>query len=363
MAVRERGDQATAPPPASVTAVQPLPTSWNEMVRRIGGTPLVWVGMRLGRQSWRLRLKLESHNPLGSIKDRTAYSLIRAAEANRPVGERMVVVESTSGNLGAALAALCRLRGHAFIAVVDQKVSPRNLDLMRRFGARIELADQPSADGSFLADRIAWVRRICTSEPGAHWTNQYANPANPMIHFRQTGPEILRATGHEMDCIFIAASTGGTLAGIAEYLRRTVPRRSVRVVGVDAQGSVALGGQPGPRQLAGYGASRRSRFVQDRHVDETVWVADAETVAICRKLAAETGLWLGGSGGAVVAACVRYLRCQPHVTGPVCVCPDGGDKYLDSIYDDGWVHRHDIEVGRAFERYREMGLRFFPLHG
>jgi 2,3-diaminopropionate biosynthesis protein SbnA len=346
------------------TARKTPPTSWEELAARIGGTPLAPVEVRLGRRRWTLLLKLEGHNPIGSIKDRTAVGLLRSLEARHPGEGALTVVESTSGNLGAALAAMCRLRGHSFIAVVDPNVSAENLGWMERFGARIEMADRADESGSYLADRIELVRRICRTEPNVHWTDQYSNPANPRIHFRQTGPEIVRQAGHDMDCVFAAVSTGGTLAGITRYVRaasRAAAARGgpgVKVIGVDAVGSLALGGRPGLRRLTGHGASCRSDFVDIEDLDEIRWIGDADTIAMCHKLTTEAGLCLGGSSGAVVAACVQYLIRHPDTRKPVCVCPDGGFKYRESIYHDAWVRDREIAVDDALARYEELGLRF-----
>jgi 2,3-diaminopropionate biosynthesis protein SbnA len=330
------------------------------MVHRIGRTPLIPMEVRIGGRRWVLRLKLEGHNPLGSIKDRTAYGLIRSVEQERAADDPLTIVESTSGNLGAALAAMCKLRGHSLIAVVDPKTSPSNLSLMEHFGAEIEMVHRQDEAGSYLDERLARVKSICADE-GASWTNQYANPANPGIHFRQTGPEIIMEAGHDTDFVFVAVSTGGTLAGIAGYLRSLRPKVITKVIAVDAVGSVALRTWPSTRKLTGYGSSCPSNFVDVGQMDGNAWVDDAETVATCRKLSEEAGLCLGGSSGAVVAASVRQLARNPHIRKIVCVCPDDGHKYRDSIYDDGWVRDRGIAVDETLDRYDAMRLRFAPL--
>lgn len=335
-----------------------LPHSWDEMIGKIGGTPIAAVNVQRDNRSRHIYLKLEKHNPLGSIKDRTAYALIRAAEAERPEARSLRIVESTSGNLGAALAALCALRGHSFVAVVDPKVSPANLSLMRYFGARIETADRADEAGSYLKDRLYRVQEICDNEEGAHWTNQYKNPANPRIHFLRTGPEVLCQMSSRLDSVFVSASTGGTLAGIASYLRIAMPAEYPRIIGVDARGSVALGGLPSTRHLTGHGASNRSEFIRPSELDATVRVSDADAVALCWKLRDEAGLCLGGSSGAAVAACIRSIGRQPDLRRPVCVCPDDGGKYRQSVYDEAWLAERGIDLARALERYESTTLRF-----
>lgn len=349
-----------AEPAAWPTPHRPSPPrTWSELVRRIGDTPLVPIGVEVDGKRWTVLLKLESANPFGSIKDRTAYGLIRSLEVEHASENELTIVESTSGNLGAALAQMCRLRGHQFIAVVDPKVVPANLALIKAAGARIELVSEADETGNYLAARIARVQEICAATSVAHWSNQYARAANPRVHYLQTGPEILRQAGGNIDLVVVAVSTGGTLSGIATFMRSASP--GTTVIGVDVEGSVALGGRPSTRWLTGIGANRRSHFVGDRHLDERTWVADALAIAICRKLHNEAGLYLGGSSGAVLAACISHLRRHTKVRRAVCVCPDDGAKYRESLYDDGWVRDREIDLNRALEKLAARGLRFMPV--
>jgi cysteine synthase A len=257
-----------------------------------------------------------------------------------------------------ALAEMCRLRGHTFVGVVDPKVSPANLAAMKRAGAQVEWATRADETGNYLQERIARVRAMCAAEPGVYWSNQYGRSANPRVHYLQTGPELLRQAGRDLDCVFVAVSTGGTLSGVGAYLRAASPLTTV--IGVDALGSMALGGSRGTRWLSGIGATCRSNFVGAQHLDERSWVTDAEAIAVCRKLAAEAGLSLGGSSGAVVAACLRYLEEHPFIRRPVCLCPDDGDRYRTSLYDDDWVRDHDIDLASALARMDADDLRFGP---
>lgn len=338
------------------TAPSRLPGDWTTLLRGIGGTPMIPIPVRLGRRRQTLHVKLESYNPFGSIKDRTAYSLIRSLETDQCCSDRLTVVESTSGNLGVALAGLCGIRGHSFIAVVDPKVAPENLSLMRRLGAKIEMVDEPDDTGNFLAARIRRARDICGRTADAYWSNQYENRANPTIHYLQTGPEIWQQTAPDLDAVFVAASTGGTLSGVSASLRKVSPLTSV--LGVDMQGSAALGGTCGPRELTGIGASRRSRFVQTGDADRVCKVHEAEAIAICRKLADEADLRVGGSTGATVAACLRHLEDHPLAGHVVCISADSGQRYRSTLYDDRWIEEHGIAVEDAMDRLESRGVRF-----
>lgn len=305
---------------------------------RVGNTPLVPVAMFVDDQPREVWLKLESANPWGSIKDRTALSLIEDLERRGlRAGDR--VVESTSGNLGAALAAVCRERGYEFVAVVDPRTTSANLDAMADCAARIECVSTPDPHGGYLLTRLERVRQLA-SQPGWHWPNQYSNDANPRAHLSWTGPELVRQAPDAIDAVFIAVSTGGTLAGIAECLRRVSPHTHVEAV--DVNGSVVFSAKAGRRRLVGIGSSRKSEFLRPWSYDSHSLVADAEAVAHCRALEQATGVGVGGSSGAVLAACCRYLRHHPECELPVCLCPDGSGKYRDSIYDDEWVERQEL---------------------
>lgn len=334
------------------------PRTWSEFRNRLGNTPLVPVEVTTRGRVHTLLLKLEGFNPFGSIKDRTAVGLLASVE-QRAGRAPITVIESTSGNLGAALAGLCRLRGHSFIAIVDPRVQEVNLRTMEELGARIRMVTEADQSGSYLSARLRLLSETLATESDVHWTDQYSNPANPRAHFRMTGPEILAQAG-PVDAVFVAVSTGGTASGIGQFLHAISP--ATRVIAVDVVGSAAIGGACGRRHLTGIGSTQASRFVAgegDGSIDDRRWVESTVAVALCRKLAAETGLVVGGSSGAVVAGCLQDLERHPHPGRRlVCVCPDGGEKYRESIYEDGWVRRSGLSVDRTLAELDDRGIHF-----
>lgn len=312
-------------------------------MRRAGDTPLRPIALRIEGSTRIVQLKLEAANPCGSLKDRTAESLLDDLEQRGLLERGCVLVESTSGNLGIALAWLARQRGYRFVAVIDPKTTPENVARLRQLGARLELVDTPDAAGSYLLARIERVRRLCASSRAYVWPDQYANPANPLAHEQGTAPELLAQLGGELDAVFVPVSTGGTLAGIARFLRRE--SASTQIVAVDAHGSVALGGSPGPRLLTGIGAAKRSSFATRDLYDAAVLVSDREAFAYCRTLAATTGISVGGSSGAALAACARVLARDAELERVACICPDGGRSYRSTIYSDRWLAHNGIHLG------------------
>ena len=329
------------------------------LARARTGTPLQAVAVRRGAAVHRLWLKLESENPTGSTKYRTALSLLRAIDTERPLLPGTQVVESTSGNLGIALAhVMTRLKGH-FIAVVDPKVPAYVRELMRREGARLVMVDQPDQHGGYLLNRLKMVHQMLSAEPQLRWPDQYHNPANPEVHRTVTAAEILRQTNGDVDTALVAVSTGGTLAGISDGLRASDAR--IRLVAADVDGSTALGAPAHRHLLTGVGASRRSSFLRADHYDHSEYVTDAEAFAMCRLLLQDTGLMLGGSSGVVVAAFLRRMTQHGAVDGcQVAVAPDGGDRYRATVYSDDWLLRRGAlpAVVAAAREARDQGISF-----
>jgi N-(2-amino-2-carboxyethyl)-L-glutamate synthase len=312
-----------------------------EFKSAVGNTPTAYIDTEICGDVRRIGIKLESENPCGSIKDRTAVNLLESFGVEI-LNNAELVVESTSGNTGVALAYLTKMMQLQFIAVVDPKVSGQLISRLEDLEAVIEMVTTPDAHGNYLSSRIERVLEICGAQSGTVWPNQYSNPASPAVHYDQTGPEIDRQADGKVDAVFAAVSTGGTLAGISRYFREVRP--SVKVVGVDAVGSEVFGGAPGPRRLTGIGASRKSDFLSPDMIDDFTLISDEVAFAFCRALLSATGLCLGGSSGAVVAACAGYLARHPEIKFPVCIAADHGSSYAATIFDDAYLRREGIEL-------------------
>lgn len=313
-----------------------------------GKTPLLAAHFEMGdgqSPSYRktIHLKFEGKNPTGSMKDRTGYALLYSLEAK--LKSDSVIIESTSGNLGVALALQCKKKGYPFVAVIDPKTTRENVERMRALGAQIELVDQPDVTGGFLLSRLTRVHELCRQHDNYIWTDQYSNQMNPNIHYLTTGPEIYQQMNEEVDAVFVPVSTGGTLAGIGRFFQEVSPQ--TRVIGVDARGSIAFGGAPSPRKLTGIGSSRRSSFLSPDLYHTYLLISDEEAFAFCRLLYQQTALRVGGSSGATLAACASYLAANPHLQHIVCVCADDGANYASSIFNEEWLQREHISLNGA----------------
>jgi cysteine synthase A len=315
----------------------------RKSVAQVGNTPVQRIRLLIGGKRRDVYLKLEGENPGGSIKDRTALSLLQSLEHTGKLAAGGRLIESSSGNLAIGLAMLARDRGYQFNAVVDPLVTAENMRRLRDLGARIRMVEKPDAAGGYLLARLARIREMLADDPGLLWTNQYKNAANPRTHYFGTAPELFRQMEHKVDAVFVAVSTGGTLAGIGRYFREVSPE--TRIIAVDARGSVALGGDPGKRKLTGIGSSQRSEFVDAGHFDQLTYIEDCEAFAYCRALDSSTAIKIGGSSGACLAACARYLQAHSEIERAVCICADRGEHYASSIFSDSWLLQNGLEIG------------------
>ncbi|MFF5437219.1 2,3-diaminopropionate biosynthesis protein SbnA [Streptomyces achromogenes] len=324
-------------------------TAAGSILGTVGGTPLVELHRLLPGFGGKVFAKIEGFNPGGSIKDRTAVSMvldrIRSGEIDPA---RSVVVESSSGNLAVGIAQLCRYHGIRFICVVDAKTSRQNLAILRAYGAEIDEVTEPDPrTGEFLERRLERVRRLVAAIPHAFWPNQYANPLNPAAH-QHTMREIAQALDGRVDYLFCATSTTGTLQGCARYARAN--GLGTTMVAVDAVGSVLFGdGGPVRRLIPGHGASVRPALFDPSAADRVVHVTDLDCVVGCRRLVGSEAVLAGGSSGAVVAALQQIRGEIPDGATCVLVFPDRGDRYLDTIYDDLWVSERFGEVSQLWK--------------
>lgn len=310
----------------------------------IGNTPLIELKQLMPGFAGRVFAKMERFNPGGSIKDRPALSMLLGLIRDGLLSPgKSVVVESSSGNLGIGIAQVCRYFRLPFICVVDAKTTEQNVAILRAFNASVEIITDPDPQtGEFLPARIRRVREILAQMPSAYWPNQYANPLNSAAH-EQTMDEIARDLDGKVDYLFCATSSCGTLRGCADYARGR--DMTTVIVAVDAVGSVIFADdEPSPRLIPGHGSSVRPPLLRPDSADEVIRVSDLECVVGCRRLLEHESVLAGGSSGATVAAidAMRH-RIRPG-SNCVAILPDGGDRYLDTIYSDSWVRSQFGEV-------------------
>ncbi|MCA2218373.1 2,3-diaminopropionate biosynthesis protein SbnA [Jidongwangia harbinensis] len=309
-----------------------------------------------------LFLKCEAFNFAGSVKLRPAEEMVAAAERSGRLRPGSVLIESSSGNLGVALAMIAASRGYRFVCVADPRCNPVTRRIMEALGADVHVVTEPDPVGGFVGARIAYVRGLCAGDDRYVWLDQYTNEANWLAHYHQTAPAIAKSFP-AVDVVFVGAGTTGTLMGCARYFRENRPE--VRIVAVDAHGSVTFGGPAGPRLIPGLGMGVRPPLLDESLIDDVRVVSEAETIRTCRRLAGH-GFLFGGSTGTVVSGALQWLaeRDRRSELVAVAIAPDLGERYLDSVYGlpggerRGQVGQHGMldDLGRrqlAVEAHRE----------
>jgi len=309
----------------------------HSILNGIGETPLVRLSRLFRNSPCEVLAKLEMLNPGGSVKDRPARYIIERGLAEGTIQPDSHIIESSSGNLAIALAMTCRIHGLRFTAVVDPKISPINLKIIRCYGGNIELVTEKDSQNGYLETRIERVKHLLREQPDAVWINQYANERNWQSHYHGEGEEILKSLDRPVDYLVLGVSTSGTVHGISRRLREAWP--DLKVVAVDAVGSVLFGTPPYPRELPGIGASRIPELLQRGEIDQAIHIDDYESALACRELVKHEGIFAGGSSGSVISAIQRLSRQTPHGARILTVLPDRGERYLDSVYDDEWLSR------------------------
>jgi 2,3-diaminopropionate biosynthesis protein SbnA len=281
-----------------------------------------------------LFLKCEGFNFAGSIKLKAAAEMVEAAERDGRLRPGSVLVESSSGNLGVALSMIAASKGYRFLCITDTRCNLTTRRMMEALGSQVHTVTEPDANGGFLGARIDYVRALCASDGQYVWLNQYANPSNWQAHYGTTAPAIARQFPH-LDVLFVGAGTTGTLMGCARYFREL--DRPVRIVAVDAVGSVTFGGASSRRMIPGLGTSRRPEILDESYVDEVIRVEEPDTIRACHRLA-RNGFLFGGSTGTVVSGAMQWLAQheEPGLTA-VAIAPDLGERYLDTVYQTNWL--------------------------
>jgi len=295
----------------------------ENLIGTVGKTPLV----RLANISSGAELlaKIESRNPLGSVKDRIAVAMISAAEDEGKIDKESTIIEPTSGNTGIGLAFVCAERGYRLVLTMPETMSIERRKLLVHLGAELVLT--PGSEG--MKGAIAGAEKLLKEIPGSWMANQFTNPANPAIHRKTTGPEIWEQSGGLVDILVSGVGTGGTLTGVVGFLKE---HTSVQAIAVEPAGSPVLsGGQPGPHKIQGIGAGFIPDVLDTSLIDEVVQVENEEAMVMARILARREGILCGISSGAAVRAAVKVgNRLKNKGKRIVIILPDTGERYLST---------------------------------
>jgi cysteine synthase len=302
-----------------------IPTNIADLV---GRTPMVQLTRISHGLDVELFAKLESFNPGGSVKDRIGVAMIDAAEREGRIQPgRTTIVEATSGNTGIALAFVCAARDYKLVLTMPQGMSREREGLLRLYGASVEVTE--SLGGM---DEAVGAARAMAGDDDVFLPDQFSNPANPEIHRRTTGPEILEALENRVDVFVAGVGTGGTITGAGEVIKQRCP--NCRIVAVEPRTSAVLsGGRPGPHKIQGIGAGFVPSVLNRELLDEVMPIDDEDAIETARRLAREEGVLAGISCGAAVAGALQ-VAARPEFRGAriVTVLPDSGERYVSTPF-------------------------------
>jgi cysteine synthase A len=298
----------------------------SNITELIGNTPLVRINRLAAGASATVVAKLEFSNPGSSVKDRIALSMIEAAEAAGLIGPETIILEPTSGNTGIGLAMVAAAKGYRCTIVMPETMSMERRMLLRAYGCELILTPGPEG----MRGAIRRAEELAAADSRYFIPQQFMNPANPQVHRLTTAEEIWNATDGQVDFLVSGVGTGGTITGVAEVIKARRP--SFRAVAVEPAASPVLsGGQPGPHKIQGIGAGFVPAVLNTAIVDEVVQVTNDEAFAMARRAAAEEGLLVGISSGAILHAALQVAR-RPENAGKliVAIIPSNGERYLST---------------------------------
>ncbi len=300
----------------------------SSITQLIGNTPLLQANRFTKQQGLQTTLlaKLESFNPAGSAKDRVALSMMEQAEADGLLTPHSTIIEPTSGNTGIGLAAVAITKGYKVILTMPDTMSKERRDLLSAYGAQVVLTDGKLG----MNGAIAKAKELAATIPNSYIPSQFENPANPLSHYRTTGPEIWRDTDGKVELFVAGVGTGGTISGVGQYLKEQNPK--IQIIGVEpADSPVLSGGQAGPHGLQGIGAGFVPKTLNTAVIDQIISVTTNQAFAAAKAFAATQGLLCGISSGAALHAAAQIARLDQNRNKTLVVLlPDTGERYLST---------------------------------
>lgn len=300
-------------------------TIFADLTESIGNTPLIRLN-KINKSEAEIYAKLESRNPLGSVKDRIGNAMINAGERDGRINPETTIIEPTSGNTGIALASVCAAKGYRLILTMPDTMSIERRKLLAHLGAELVLT--PGAQG--MKGAINKASELCSELPNTYMPNQFANPANPEVHRQTTAEEIWLDSGGEIDIFVAGVGTGGTITGVSEVIKKRNPK--LWSIAVEPEDSAVLsGGQSGPHKIQGIGAGFVPEILNTAIIDQVYKVSNEQALNTAKQLGTLEGILCGISSGAAAFAALQ-IGLLPENAGKkiVVVLPDTGERYIST---------------------------------
>lgn len=311
----------------------------NELNSLIGNTPLLRLNFN---NDISLYGKLEYYNYMGSIKDRPAFYILKKAIEEGVINKKTMIIESTSGNFGLALAGICKKLNLQFIPVIDPNITIEKEKILRLLCPNVIKVTEKDETGGYLLTRIKTVKEYVSKISNSYNPNQYENKNNYLCYYNTLGEELCNSFDH-LDYAFISVSSGGTITGLSLRLKEKF--RNIKIMAVDIEGSLIFHKKPKVRKISGLGASFRTPILDNAMIDDVIILSQSEIVIGCNKLLSEHSIFAGGSSGAAYLGAIKTFEKTPNLKGnAVFICPDKGNAYTDNIYDNDWVNNNILET-------------------
>ena len=301
-------------------------------------------------------IKYEGNNPTGSVKDRASHYVLHYILNNHIINKDTTIIESSSGNFGISLSSYCKILGLKCTIVIDPNILPINEYLISTYGSKIIKVTTPDETGGYLLTRTRLINKIITENENYYWVCQYSNPLVAEAYFESLGDEICDELN--VDYMFLGVSSGGTITGVSRKIKKRY--KNAKVIAVDVKGSVIFGDTPCKRYIPGIGSSMRPQILDHAMIDDIVSVSELETISACRGFNDRHFSLIGGSSGSVYFAVQKYFQGKTFDQKPnvVVLFADCGDRYANTIFDDGWVKaKYHIEQSQLGHMVKEMGTQ------
>ncbi|HEY9187567.1 MAG TPA: 2,3-diaminopropionate biosynthesis protein SbnA [Ignavibacteria bacterium] len=309
----------------------------NSILSSVGKTPMVTLRDKK-LENINLFVKLEGNNPTGSVKDRAASYVLDKLLETGEINKDTTIIESSSGNFGISLASYCKEKGLKYCCVIDPNILPINETIIRSLATEVIKVTERDETGGFLKTRIRLIEELICAKENYYWVNQYGNPYVAEAYYNSIGVEICNEV--KVDYAFIGVSSGGTITGISNRIKKEYPHS--KIIAVDSIGSLVFTDKPQKRYIPGIGSSMRPKIIEKAIIDDVVLISEADTAKKCLELLKKHSILVGGSSGTVIAAIEKYFRNKKFKDKPnvVCLFADRGDRYAGTIYCDEWLNNN-----------------------